>query len=340
MELATLDPEAQIQPAVVVLPKEDHERVRKFLETNAANSTIRAYKMQWGKFESYCKERNVPPLSTDPQLICSYLTWLASDESRKGGYTYSYIQQARAAIHKAHELVRAARKNPLPDPTVHPSVKLIMESIERKVGTYADGKHALSTEEIRQIVKYLDTQTDVRCLRDKAMLLCGFYMALRRSELVKIRVRNLKFGEMGVTVTLEGPSKTDQGGEGTVLALPKVEDSSICPVAALRAWLDAAGITSGFVFRGVTKHGYLLDDHLSDSRFVVRLKEAAKESGLTAEIIAGHSLRSGFVTEASTRGVGMLEVAAVTRHRNMDTLKKYYRPGSVWNNPPAAKIAK
>ena len=44
-------------------------------------------------------------------------------------------------------------------------------------------------------------------------------------------------------------SKTDQEGIGRRVAIPRGEIA--CPVAALRAWLDAAGITEGAIFRRI-----------------------------------------------------------------------------------------
>jgi hypothetical protein len=50
---------------------------------------------------------------------------------------------------------------------------------------------------------------------------------------------------VGMVVTLRR-SKTDQEAVG---AIPRCEIA--CPVAALRAWLDAAGITEGAIFRRI-----------------------------------------------------------------------------------------
>jgi len=44
-------------------------------------------------------------------------------------------------------------------------------------------------------------------------------------------------------------SKTDQEGLGRRVAIPRGEIA--CPVAAMRAWLDAAGITEGAIFRRI-----------------------------------------------------------------------------------------
>ena len=54
----------------------------------------------------------------------------------------------------------------------------------------------------------------------------------------------------GLRVTIRR-SKTDQEGRGAVIALPR--GAVACPVAAFKAWIRAAGITAGPVFRPVAK---------------------------------------------------------------------------------------
>jgi site-specific recombinase XerC len=90
--------------------------------------------------------------------------------------------------------------------------------------------------------------TSLRALRNRAVLLLGFAGAFRRSELVALNVDDLEETAEGMLVTLRR-SKTDQEGFGRRVAIPRGEIA--CPVAALRAWLDAAGITEGAIFRRI-----------------------------------------------------------------------------------------
>jgi hypothetical protein len=57
-------------------------------------------------------------------------------------------------------------------------------------------------------------------------------------------------------------SKTDQEGNGHVIAIPS--GVIACPVVALRAWLEAAAITEGAVFRPVAKGGRIQATRLTD----------------------------------------------------------------------------
>jgi integrase len=94
----------------------------------------------------------------------------------------------------------------------------------------------------------------------RGLLLLGFGGAFRRSELVALNVADLEETEDGLRVTIRR-SKTDQEGQGVTIAI--VRGGACCPVKALRAWLDAAGIMEGAVFRPVRKGGKVCDRRLA-----------------------------------------------------------------------------
>jgi site-specific recombinase XerD len=64
-----------------------------------------------------------------------------------------------------------------------------------------------------------DTPTDLRGLRDRALLLLGFAAALRRSELVALNVDDIEENAEGILVIIRR-SKTDQEGAGDFVSHP------------------------------------------------------------------------------------------------------------------------
>jgi len=72
----------------------------------------------------------------------------------------------------------------------------------------------------------------------------------RRSELVALDVADIEFTDDGLRVTIRR-SKTDQEGQGATIAI--IRGGTSCPVKAVKAWLDAAGISEGPIFRPVRK---------------------------------------------------------------------------------------
>ncbi|MDP9350155.1 MAG: integrase, partial [Chloroflexota bacterium] len=91
-------------------------------------------------------------------------------------------------------------------------------------------------------------------------------------------------------------SKTDQEGEGRRVGIPYGSNPSTCPVRSLRSWLEASGIESGPLFRGVDRHGRLLPGRLSDKAVALVVKRRAQGAGLDPSKYSGHSLRSGLAT--------------------------------------------
>ena len=89
------------------------------------------------------------------------------------------------------------------------------------------------------------TGTDLKGLRDRAILLLGFAGAFRRSELVALNVEDLEFCDGGIRVTIR-KSKTDQEGLGSIIAIAR--GSIACPVEAVRIWQNAARIVDGPLF--------------------------------------------------------------------------------------------
>ncbi len=59
-------------------------------------------------------------------------------------------------------------------------------------------------------------------LRDRALIAFGMALAARRSELTALDVTGLEWGAKGLRVTSHrSKSKTNQGAEGAVVALPE-----------------------------------------------------------------------------------------------------------------------
>ena len=116
-------------------------------------------------------------------------------------------------------------------------------------------------------------------------------------------------------------SKTDQEAASATVAI--VRGSVTCPVEALKAWLNAAGITTGAVFRRVNKANKVLPARLTAQSVALIVKANAKKAGLDARIFAGHSLRSGFLTSAARRGASLFKMMDVSRHKSVDMLRSY-----------------
>jgi len=218
-----------------------------------------------------------------------------------------------AAIAAAHRLAKQ------PDPTVDEDVRMTMAGIRRERGTAPQKKAPALLPDLRKMLAALPDTLAGR--RDRAVLLIGFAGAFRRSELVAIDVADIRLAAK-VTITVKR-AKTDQEGKGLTKVIPRLTDKSLCPVAALKSWLEASGIKSGAVFRQIDRWGNVRNRRLTAQSVALIIKAAATGAGLEARQFAGHSLRSGFITEAAQAGVLSRDIMAQTGHKSETVMRGY-----------------
>jgi len=206
-------------------------------------------------------------------------------------------------------------------PTGDEKVKAVLSGIRRTIGAAPSRKRAATSDLVLSMIPRGDS---LRELRNRAIILVGFAGAFRRSELVALDVSDIEETAEGMLVTLRR-SKTDQEGLGRRVAIPRGEIA--CPVAALRAWLNAANITEGAIFRRiVNKRAQRVTDRRLAGRNVASIvKQSAANLGFDPLSFAGHSLRAGFVTSAVKRGANLIKITDVTGHRSLEMLKTYSR---------------
>ncbi|WP_239684747.1 site-specific integrase, partial [Xanthomonas arboricola] len=172
-------------------------------------------------------------------------------------------------------------------------------------------------------------------IRDRALLCFGFSSGgRRRSEVAAADMRDLrKTGDGGYIYRLEH-SKTQQAGATS----DSTPDKPIVgrSAEALAAWLAAANITQGPLFRRLWKDR--VGPALLPGSIATIVKRHAAMAGLEGDF-GGHSLRSGFVTEAGKQGVPLPAVMAMTEHRSVATVLGYFQAGAAEDNP-AARLLK
>ncbi len=314
-------------PAIILpaaaLPAEDVARAVNFAKQDKAESTRRAYKADFAAFTVWCNARGVDALPASPETVAAYLAAEA-----EAGKKPSTIGRRCAAIGHAHKL---AGHEP---PTNSEMVKATLGGIRRAVGAAPARKTPAIAEVTRDMAKAAPAGK-LKGLRDRALLLLGFGGAFRRSELVALDVADIEETDEGLRVTIRR-SKTDQEGIGCTIAI--VRGGACCPVRAVRAWLDAAGIVEGPVFRPVRKGGKVQDRRLTANSVNVLVKHYAETLGLDAAAFGAHSLRSGFLTSAARRGASIFKMRDVSRHKSMDVLQSYVRDADMFRDHAGAGL--
>ena len=221
------------------LPADALALVRDYQRASKASATVRAYKSDWAAFTAWCAGHGVSSLPASAETVAALLSHEASV-----GRASSTIGRRLAAIAYAHKLAD------LPDPGAHETVHAVIKGIRRRPNMEVRQKTAATAEVLTAMLSHVPAGLAGK--RDQALLGLGFAGAFRRSELAALLVSDLTDHADGMRVLIRR-SKTDQEGRGVEKAIPT--GRHVRPVALVREWLDAAGISDGPVFRPVSRSG-------------------------------------------------------------------------------------
>jgi integrase len=320
--------------AIVAVADVDHQQlcqlaagVVSYADAGTSANTKRAYGSSWSSFASWCASVGLTALPAEAATVALYLT------ARARTLAVSTLALHLAAIAASHQ----ADGHP---PPAHPDLDRTWAGIRRTHGRPPRKKRALVVEDLRRaLAKLPATPTGIR---DRALILVGFAGALRRSELAALTVDGKGAGAVravfvagGLEIHLD-KAKGDQEGRGAVVAIPYGRKN--CPVAALRAWLDAAKITEGPIFRAVTSRGVVGRQAINDRTVARVVKAACGAAGFDAAAFAGHSLRSGLITTASDKGVDPDVLMRQARHKRYETTQGYIQASDRFRRNAAGKV--
>jgi len=298
------------------------ECAKEYARNVQANSTRRAYASDLRDFERYCFVNKCADLPATPQTVALYLAELA------GRCKVSTVRRRIVAIARQHALYGH------PIPTADPMVREIVKGIARTHGIAPHKKTALTADLLKDVLHRIDDS--LRGRRDRALLLLTFAGGFRRSEVAGLDVADVRFERRGAVVTLRR-SKTDQVGAGREVAIPQLRTEAICPVHALRGWIDAASVVDGPVFRTFSMRGELQTNRI-DGRDVARLVQRLTGRAQLEGDFAAHSLRAGFVTSGAERGIAEASLQNVTGHRSATILRGYVRRATLFDDAPLPRI--
>ena len=208
-------------------------------------------------------------------------------------------------------------------PTQHPKVKILLRRAKLAKNEVANKKAAITLDILEKLIATCD-ETLIG-VRDKAILLVGFASGgRRRSELVNLHMRDLKCVDDGYLITIR-KSKTDKHMTGHTVPLKGHA------ATALKAWIVMSGIREGAVFRGV-KPDRSFYESISGNSINVMVKKRIKLIGLNADEFGAHSLRAGFLTEATRQGINLTEAMMMSGHKSIEVAQGYCHSTQVLEN--------
>ena len=184
----------------------------------------------------------------------------------------------------------------------------------------ADAASALATGDTRTLAG----------LRDAAIVALASDAMLRVSEIAAIDVADLTHLEDGAGLLKIMSSKTDQEGRGAVAFL------GAPTMRRVRAWTDAAGHTTGALFRRVRRNNVVGDEHISARAVRTIIAKRAADAGVEGRI-SGHSLRVGAAQSLAAAGASVVEMQIAGRWESV-TMPGRYASGQLAARGAVAKF--
>jgi integrase len=298
-----------------------------------SENTLRGYRSDWGEWTKWCDDHGVAPMPADPVAVAKYLSGLAGYGAKVGT-----MSRRLSSIRFAEQ--SAGVKSQLDDRIV----MTVWEGIRRTHGAPPEQSAPIMPPLLWAMLDATPTVSNdglplLAGLRDHVLLLVGFVGALRRSELIGIDVDHIEAHKNGATLHIPS-SKTNQTGEQTELViLPASTTPGRCPVTAIDAWRNAAGIHEGPLLRGLTKSQKPRSTRMESSSVNFLVKQAVVRAGANPDEYTAHGLRAGFVTYANLMGQSDRSIARQTRHRSMASLGQYVRISDAWTSNAAAVLS-
>lgn len=345
----------------IAIPRDLQEEAKGYFDESLSENTRAAYASDWRQFEAWCRDEQRTPLPATAGTVVGYLTHLARSHPWSTITRHlSSIAARHAAVKVTCVCVAAGRTQGCPlcegtgkripdSPRDMLEVRRLCRGIRRTKGTFpVFQKKALVREDVEKVVASIPAD-GLMGIRDRAILLLGFAGAFRRSELAALDREHLDFEARGLVVFL-ARSKTDQEGKGAYVG---VSAEAVRTIAAVREWIEKAGVVTGPVFRPFALDGTLKSGRLTPAGVGKAFLRALVGAGILEKTprrkpagekrriksFGAHSLRSGYATQAKRDGRTIDEIMGQGRWVSHRQAMAYVRRESVFDNPGTRGIA-
>ncbi|WP_372665078.1 site-specific integrase [Amycolatopsis kentuckyensis] len=320
------------------------EAAARHVDEQRPPNTLKAYAQDWQVWQDYTAEAGIPPLSASIGALTGFVVWLERGRTLRPGERAVPEVPERAAPAAPSTIER--RLTGALAGLRHHKVVVDPEASRAAWRALKGYRQRLAREGIQRGrgKATMVTLTDLRAMsracpdtlagaRDRAMLLIGFPIAARCSDLANLLVTDVEpVDDRGLAVTVRHGKSTG------AMVVPRRESPDTDPVRAWHAWRSGAGIAEGPAFRRVDRHGNVGAPALSTTGVNQILTRAGVRAGLSYPV-TGHSLRSGFATEARRAGADDLAIADQGRWvRGSRALYEYIRRVDQWDDNAAGVL--
>jgi len=308
-------------------------------------ATKKAYETDWRLFREWCRERG-RTIPADMETVSVYV------RNMIGTYKASTMRRKLTAINHYHAQNGHAKPARTTDEPLHTTwlrfqresestvdqaeaavpeiVRLFIDETDQ---TYESARKRLSHRKRRKAKR-------IAWRRNRAGFLASLYGALRVSELLSLKRRDILFRPGAMILQLQ-EAKTAKAGELQRVVILEGDDEGTCPVEEMKAWIslledsiDGELQEDGAIFRGIDQWGNVREGALGRENWWRIVKQTARgvgkdlrKLGYDPEDFSTHSFRAGFVTYSGKIGYDEDQAMRHTRHKSLKVFRGYRREG-------------
>jgi site-specific recombinase XerD len=327
-------------PAPVASFDDAADAAAQYRRASRAENTRRAYRSAVARFCDWCRAHGQTALPAAPETVAAFLAAEARAE-----LAVNTLRLRHAAIRYLHLLAGC------PPPTAEAVVSTTFAGIRRAHRRPLGKKTALVLDRLLPAIQAIPET--LPGLRDRALLIVGFAAALRPSEIARLVLAHVARHPDGIELFLPW-RKNDQDARGTKLWLPQGR-TDLCPVKALDAWLAAAAISEGPLFRRIWRlppprvakgvrprpapaRYRVGSDPIDTDSIALIVKHWTGLAGFDAASFAGHSLRRGAISSGVAAGVHIARLKQFSGHASLKSLEEYVELDELRHNHPLKDI--
>jgi len=338
MQLTTIDHNLNKPSEYYYVVSSAIQSATEVIENSNSENSKKAFKKDLEYWSAWYQANNIPQheLGKKEHLILFIIQHAQDMPTNIDDILIRNGAKSKRGIHKLATIERRIatlssylRLKKLPNVCGDKDIRVLLTKLTNIHGTSKSWGNAITLDVLNKMLSTCEND-GLHGIRDMALILFGFSTGgRRRSEISSAMLENITRSSTGNFIYNMPKSKTNQSGE--LDPKPLAGRAAI----ALMHWLEVANIKEGHLFRGIKKNGSISSTALSDKQIANIIKNRCKKAGFEQDAFTAHSLRSGFVTEGGMRSKPLGDIMAMTGHRNVEQVMKYYKTGAVLNNSAA-----
>lgn len=276
-----------------------------FYTESLSENSERAFTSDAMRYLAWCAEHKYQALPADEFVVRKYLQQMGKTSKP------NTVKRHLASINALHRIV--GKK----EPSKSPVVSNVMSEIS---DADVDERQAipLRLTHIKKMQAVAD-QNIHKDIRDMALIALAHCSLLRGSEICRVKVEDITFGEEGSGTLLIRKLKSRKGSQ-------KLFSVYVSPLAGnwIRRWTSSAKLErSDYLFPSITRHSTVRGSVIQAQDVSRIMKEMGARIGVQG--FTSHSCRVGGAQDMIARGVDVSKAMQAGRWKNIETFLKYVR---------------